>query len=219
MPGLSAAQQAYHPARRRMVEEQLRPEITDERVLAAMAKIPRHQFVEEGLWNQAYSDRPLSIGDGQTISQPRIVAAMTQALRLTGTEKVLEIGTGCGYQTAVLCELAAHVHSIERITRLSNRARRNLYELGYMKFSLRIGDGTIGWPEAAPFDAIIVTAGGPTVPPSLREQLAVGGRLLIPVGDEDTQSLLQITRRDATTYDETRLAGCRFVKLIGEQGW
>ncbi|MBI2343300.1 MAG: protein-L-isoaspartate(D-aspartate) O-methyltransferase [Deltaproteobacteria bacterium] len=216
--GLSETQQDYHIARRRMVQEQLRAETTDRRVLDAMAKIPRHLFVEEGLWGQAYSDRPLSIGEGQTISQPRIVAMMTAALQLMGDEKVLEIGTGCGYQTAVLCECAREVYSIERIGSLSHRARRRLYEIGDVRFHLRIGDGTVGWPEHAPFDAIIVTAGAPAVPDALVQQLADGGRLVIPVGGECQQQLLRMTRRGRDVVTE-RLTACRFVKLIGEAGW
>lgn len=217
-PGLSEEQQAFHLARRRMVEEQLTPDIRDPRVLAAMAKIPRHLFVEEGLWNQAYSDRPLPIGEGQTISQPKIVALMTEALQLTGTETVLEIGTGCGYQTAILCELAAKVFSIERIASLSHKARRRLYELGRVNFQLRVGDGSRGWPEGAPFAAIIVTAGSPSVPQSLLQQLVDGGRLVIPVGTEEDQVLCRVTRHGDRCTEE-RLTACRFVKLLGAEGW
>ncbi|MBI4238153.1 MAG: protein-L-isoaspartate(D-aspartate) O-methyltransferase [Deltaproteobacteria bacterium] len=217
--GLSARQQGLHVARRRMVREQLeRRGVRDPRVLSVIGKVPRHLFVEEGLWDQAYSDRPLTIGEGQTISQPFIVGYMTAQLRLTGTERVLEIGTGCGYQTAVLCSLAREVYSIERIATLSHRARRVLYDLGLVNFSLRIGDGTVGWPEAAPFDAIIVTAGGPEIPQAFLAQLADGGRLVIPVGSTEAQTLLRVTRKGAQFTQDT-LTDCRFVKLVGAYGW
>lgn len=216
--GLSQQQQAYHVARRRMVERQL-VGIRDKRVLDAMAKIPRHLFVEEGLWDQAYGDCPLPIGEGQTISQPRMVALMTAALALRGQERVLEIGTGCGYQTAIVCELAREVYSIERLAGLSHRARRHLYDLGCMNFQLRIGDGTLGWPEAAPFDVMLVTAGGPRVPEPLLAQLSPdGGRLVIPIGSETAQDLVRIVRR-GDQYTQEHLTGCRFVKLIGAAGW
>lgn len=217
--GLSERQQDYHIARKRMVEEQLRRGgIRDERVLGAMAKVPRHLFVDEALWSQAYGDYPLNIGENQTISQPLMVGLMTEVLGLQGREKVLEIGTGCGYQTAILCELAGETHSIERIARLSHRARRILYSLGYLRFQLRIGDGSKGWPEEAPFDAIIVTAAGPSVPPVLLSQLADGGRMVIPVGTEENQTL-KLYRRVAGKVTEQVLGGCRFVRLIGEFGW
>lgn len=217
--GLSERQQEYHIARKRMVEEQLRRGgIRDERVLEAMARVPRHLFVDEALWGRAYGDYPLNIGENQTISQPLMVALMTEVLGLQGREKVLEIGTGCGYQTAILCELAGETYSIERIARLSHRARRVLYGLGHLRFHLRIGDGSKGWPEAAPFDAIIVTAAGPSVPPVLLAQLAEGGRMVIPVGTEESQTL-KLYRRVAGTVTEHVLGGCRFVKLIGEYGW
>lgn len=217
--GLSTRQQGLHLARRRMVREQLeRRGVRDARVLAVMGKIPRHVFVEEGLWDQAYSDRPLTIGEGQTISQPFIVGYMTEQLCLTGSDRVLEIGTGCGYQTAVLCSLAREVYSIERLATLSHRARRVLYDLSLVHFTLRIGDGTLGWPEAAPFDAIIVTAGGPEIPPAYLDQLADGGRLVIPVGGTESQSLVRVTR-SGTRYVREPLTDCRFVKLVGAYGW
>ena len=201
-----------------MLEMDIRPQIKDGRVLAAMSKVPRERFVPEGLVAQAYSDRPLNIGEGQTISQPLIVAMMSALLHLKGTEKILEIGTGSGYQAAILCELAKKVYSIERISSLSNRARRILYEIGYVNFTLRIGDGTLGWPENAPFDGIIVTAGAPVIPEALVEQLADGGRLVIPVGGEEVQTLKIITRI-GSSFKEESVSGCRFVKLIGEYGW
>lgn len=208
----------YNIARKRMIEEQLRPEIHDQRVLDAMAKVPRDRFVPHALEGQAYSDHPLNIGEGQTISQPLIVAMMTEQLQLKGDERILEIGTGSGYQCAILCELCKKVYSIERITSLSNRARRVLYDLGYVNFSLRIGDGTKGWPEEAPFDRIIVTAGAPVIPEELQRQLRNGGGLIIPVGGEESQ-VLKIITRHGNKFEEKSISGCRFVKLIGEHGW
>lgn len=202
-----------------MVREQLVSKgIKDKRVLAAMLKVPRHLFVEEGLWHQAYGDFPLPIGEGQTISQPYIVALMTEALHLTGGERVLEIGTGSGYQTAILAELTNYVFSIERINTMAARARKVLDALGYAHVLIRIGDGTRGWAEEAPFAAIIVTAGAPKIPASLVEQLAVGGRLVIPVGDEFSQSLLSVVKKEKGCREEN-LGGVRFVKLIGDLGW
>jgi protein-L-isoaspartate(D-aspartate) O-methyltransferase len=205
-----------------MIDSHLRARgISDERVLKAMATVPRHLFVDEGLQDQAYSDSPLPIGSRQTISQPYIVALMTEALALKGTEKVLEIGTGGGYQTAILAELAERVFSIERIASLAFRAQRTLASLHYYNILIRVGDGTYGWSEEAPFDAIITTAGAPKVPATLTGQLAVGGRLVIPVGSKSSQTLVTVTRLsqepdDLKTED---LCGCRFVALIGEHGW
>jgi protein-L-isoaspartate(D-aspartate) O-methyltransferase len=167
---------------------------------------------------QAYLDRPLHVGFGQTISQPLIVAMMTEALFLTGEEKILEIGTGSGYQAAILAELCKELYTIERIRDLSVRARVALYKLGYKNIKLKIGDGTLGWPENAPYDRIIVTAGAPCVPDALKQQLFDGGRLLIPVGGEDIQSLELITRT-GDSFETKKLTGCRFVKLIGKEGW
>ncbi len=209
----------YPVARRKMVEEQLvGRRIADPRVLEAMRRVPRHEFVEPGMAAQAYEDRPLNIGFKQTISQPYMVALMTELLGLQGGERVLEIGTGSGYQTAILCELARKVWSIERLKDLSNRARRTLYRLGYMNIELKIGDGTLGWPEQAPFDAMVVTAAAPGVPEVYREQLGEGGRLVIPVGDPERQELL-LVRKSGKVFDETPVTGCRFVKLYGEYGW
>jgi protein-L-isoaspartate(D-aspartate) O-methyltransferase len=208
--------------RKKMVTSQLISRgITDERVLKAMEKIPRHLFVDEGLQDQAYADNPLPIGERQTISQPYIVALMTEALTLTGHEKVLEIGTGSGYQAAILAELADRVFSIERIASLADRARKVLDSLGYYNVLIRVGDGTYGWKEESPFDAIIVTAGAPHVPKTLFDQLTVGGRLVVPAGDRHTQKLLKLTRTsDEPDKAETKdLGGCRFVNLIGEYGW
>ncbi len=205
-----------------MIDSQLTARgISDERVLQAMATVPRHLFVDEGLQDQAYSDSPLPIGSRQTISQPYIVALMTEALALKGTEKVLEIGTGCGYQTAILAELAERVFSIERIASLAFRAQRTLDSLHYYNILIRVGDGTYGWSEDAPFDAIITTAGAPKVPATLTGQLAVGGRLVIPVGSKSSQTLVKVTRLSQESDDlkTEDLCGCRFVALIGEHGW
>src|SRR5438132_14381256 len=167
-----------------MLDHQLmRRGVIDSRVLAAMRKVPRHLFVQEALRERAYGDHPLPIGEEQTISQPFIVGLMTSLLELTGREKVLEVGTGSGYQTAVLAELARRVCSIERLPRLAERARATLEALGYDNVWVRVGNGTLGWPDQAPFDRIIVTAGGPSVPPPLFQQLAEGGRMVVPVGD------------------------------------
>ena len=172
----------YEVARRRMVAEQIIPGgVRDSRVLDAMGKVWRHAFVSPGMEDQSYQDRPLQIGFGQTISQPLMVALMTEALVLAGHERILEIGTGSGYQAAILAELAGTVYTIERISELSIRARKALYRLRYENIKLRIGDGTLGWPEEAPFDGIVVTAGAPIVPEALLAQLVDGGRLVIPV--------------------------------------
>ncbi|MBN2569128.1 MAG: protein-L-isoaspartate(D-aspartate) O-methyltransferase [Deltaproteobacteria bacterium] len=212
----------YSKQRKRMVDVQLRARgIKDERVLRAMGKIPRHLFVDEGILNQAYDDNPLPIGERQTISQPYIVALMTEALQLTGKEKVLEIGTGSGYQAAVLAELADRVLSIERIASLASRARIIIEYLNYFNVLIWVGDGTYGWKDEAPFDAIIVTAGAPVIPDTLKGQLAVGGKLVIPIGDRSTQTMIKITRlsKDPGDIKVEELGGCRFVNLIGEHGW
>ena len=206
-------------ARERMVQTQLVARgISDPKVLYAMQKVPRHLFVEEALQNQAYGDFPLPIGEQQTISQPYIVAYMTEALQLTGVEKVLEIGTGCGYQAAILAELAPEVYSIERIFSLVSRARRILESLRYFNVKIKVGDGTLGWPEEAPFDAIIVTAAAPGIPKPLLDQLAMGGRIIIPVGDRNTQTLDLVHKTPEGLQHDYR-GGCRFVKLIGNYGW
>ena len=205
-----------------MVDAQIRSRgIRDARVLRAMEKIPRHLFVDEGLIDQAYNDSPLPIGEKQTISQPYIVALMTEALELAGREKVLELGTGSGYQAAILAELADRVFTIERIASLAQRARRLLESLNYYNVVIRVGDGTYGWREESPFDAILVAAGSPSIPRTLVEQLAVGGRLVIPVGGRYTQNLIKLTRLSENPDDVRRedLGGCRFVSLIGEHGW
>ena len=209
----------FPKARLKMVEEQIVSRgIKDAKLIAAMKKIPRHLFLEEALQNQAYSDHPLPIGEKQTISQPYMVALMTEALLLSGKEKVLEIGTGSGYQTAILAELSEKVFSIERIRSLAIRARKLLYELGYFNVEIKIFDGTFGWMEESPFDAIIVTAGSPDIPQPLIDQLAMGGRLVIPVGDAFVQDLFRVTKAEEGIKKED-LGGCRFVKLIGKYGW
>jgi protein-L-isoaspartate(D-aspartate) O-methyltransferase len=205
--------------RLRMVEEQIVARgIKDQRVIAAMGKVPRHLFVEEALQSQGYSDHPLPIGEKQTISQPYMVALMTEALELTGKEKVLEIGTGSGYQTAILAECAAKVFSIERIRLLAIKARKLLLELGYFNIEIKFSDGTFGWLEEGPFDAIMVTAGAPDIPQPLIDQLKVGGRMAIPVGDTFVQDLMRIQKTgDGITKEN--YGGCRFVRLIGKYGW
>ncbi|MDO8445878.1 MAG: protein-L-isoaspartate(D-aspartate) O-methyltransferase [Deltaproteobacteria bacterium] len=209
----------YKIARQRMVETQLIPRgIKDKRVLDAVRKVPRHLFVDEAFYGQAYGDSPLPIGEEQTISQPFMVAVMTEALELKGDERVLELGTGSGYQTAILAELCHKVFSIERISSLAGRARKVLDKLGYGNVVVRIGDGTLGWKEEAPFDAIIVTAGAPEIPQPLTEQLKIGGRLVIPAGGEFMQSLIRV-RKTENGIEKEDLGGCRFVKLIGEHGW
>jgi len=210
---------AYETSRARMVEEQLAHRgITDERVLAAMRRVPRHLFVEEPLRDRAHGDHPLPIGEEQTISQPYIVGLMTQLLELRGQEKILEVGTGSGYQTAVLAELARRVCSIERLPRLAERARVLLGQLGYGNVWVRVGSGTLGWPDEAPFDRILVAAGGPSVPPPLVEQLAEGGRMVLPVGSAEDQVLTVVERVGGETH--TRQAGeCKFVKLVGKYAW
>ena len=202
-----------------MVEEQIIARgVKDPRVIKAMKKVPRHLFVEEALQAQAYSDHPLPIGEKQTISQPYMVALMSEALELKGREKVLEIGGGSGYQTAILAELTLKVYSIERIRSLVIRSRKLLYEIGYLNVEIKIGDGTSGWVEESPFEAIIVTAGAPHIPQPLLDQLAMGGRLVIPVGDAYVQDLLRLTQTEEGIKKED-LGGCRFVKLIGNHGW
>ncbi len=209
----------FPKARLKMVEEQLTSRgVKDARLIAAMQKIPRHLFVEEALQSQAYTDHPLPIGEKQTISQPYMVALMTEALLLTGKEKVLEIGTGSGYQTAILAEMSEKVFSVERIRPLAIRARTLLYDLGYFNVEIKIFDGTFGWAEESPFDAILVTAGSPDIPQPLVDQLAVGGRLVIPVGDVFVQELFRVTKTETGVKKED-LGGCRFVKLIGKYGW
>lgn len=209
----------YRLARERMVETQIKARgIKDERVLKAMLKVPRHLFVEEALRDQAYGDFPLPIGEGQTISQPYIVALMTESLELKGNERVLEIGTGSGYQTAILAELVLWVYTVERFSTLLSKAKKILTELGYKNISFKLDDGTLGWGEASPFDAIIVTAASPQIPPPLIEQLAEGGRIVIPVGDEFSQTLINGIKRGGQLHTKS-LEPVRFVKLVGAYGF
>lgn len=205
--------------REEMVKRQIETRgITDQRVLAALRKVPRHLFVSEALRDQAYGDFPLPIGDQQTISQPYIVAEMTQALELSENDRVLEIGTGSGYQAAILAEIAYRVYTIERIHSLLIKARRLFDQLRYHNIITRFGDGTVGWLEEGPFEAIIVTAGAPRIPDSLINQLAENGRMVVPVGDQHTQELVKIVK-DPQGIIRSNLGGCRFVKLVGENGW
>ncbi|HEV8530444.1 MAG TPA: protein-L-isoaspartate(D-aspartate) O-methyltransferase [Methylomirabilota bacterium] len=205
--------------RERMVAEQLVPRgIKDPRVLEAMGKVPRHLFVDEALRDKAYGDHPLPIGEGQTISQPFMVGRMTELLRLTGTEKVLEVGTGSGYQAAVLAQLAARVCAIERLAKLATRARETLERLGITNVWVRTANGTFGWPDEAPFDRILVAAAGPSVPPPLLEQLAEGGRMVMPVGQADYQRL-QVIDKIGGQARVTEDSECVFVKLIGKFAW
>jgi protein-L-isoaspartate(D-aspartate) O-methyltransferase len=210
----------YTIARRRMVEEQIIARgVRDARVIDAMLRVPRHLFVPEALAAQAYSDFPLPIGERQTISQPYMVAVMSEALQLQGGEKVLEIGTGSGYQSAVLALLARQVFSLERLPALARQARRTLDQCGFARVNVRVSDGTSGWEEEAPYEGILVTAGAPAIPQSYRSQLTIGGRLVIPVGDRISQTLVRLTRLSERDYREERLFGCRFVPLVGDHGW
>ena len=212
-------EQGLERQRELMVEQQLtRRGIRDARVLAAFRSVPRHLFIGAALQREAYADHPLPIGEGQTISQPYMVALMTQCLALEGSERVLEIGTGCGYQAAILGRLAAQVFTIERIAALSKKAEALLGELGYTNVHCVVGDGTQGLPASAPYDGIIVTAGSPKVPEPLTEQLAEGGRLVIPVGGRWSQELL-VVRKKHGALTEQGVCGCVFVPLVGEHGW
>jgi len=206
-------------ARARMVDEQIaRRGVRDPRVLAAMRAVPRHEFVLPATTSQAYADRALAIEHGQTISQPYMVARMTEELSLPEHARVLEVGTGSGYQAAILGVIAAEVISVERHEPLASQARDRLVRLGYLNVRVIVGDGTCGWPDAAPYDGIVVTAGAPAVPEALRQQLSDGGRLVIPVGNEFIQQLTVVTRR-ADEFVVRLTEGCSFVPLIGEHGW
>ncbi|ASY58337.1 protein-L-isoaspartate O-methyltransferase [Sinorhizobium sp. CCBAU 05631] len=210
----------FSHARERMILSHLsRRGIRDPDVLEAMRIVPREAFVDPGFEEFAYEDSALSIGHGQTISQPFIVALMTEKAELQPGDTVLEIGTGSGYAAAILSRIAAHVYTVERHAGLAEAAESRFTKLGFDNISVRVGDGTTGWPEAGPFDAILVAAGGPDVPQALKEQLDLGGHLVIPIGPRDEQRLMRITRVNATTFEEQDLGGVRFVPLIGEQGW
>ncbi|MCK4691414.1 MAG: protein-L-isoaspartate(D-aspartate) O-methyltransferase [Desulfuromonadales bacterium] len=210
----------YSIARRRMVEQQIiARKVEDPRVIDAMLQVPRHLFVEPGLQSHAYSDASLPIGERQTISQPYMVAAMTAALELRGGERILEIGTGSCYQTAILSLLVKRVYSIERISLLAGRARKVLDQLCLSNINIKVADGTIGWQDQAPFDGILVAAGAPDIPNEYLAQLETGGRLVLPVGDRHQQILMRVTRLEDGTLKREQLMGCRFVPLIGEQAW
>ena len=209
----------FDKQRQHMVDDQIVARgIRTASVAAALRRVRRHAFVDPGFWSEAYDDHPLSIGHRQTISQPYMVALMTEELEVEGAHRVLEVGTGSGYQTAILAELAGDVFTVERIEALSRQATLVLEDEGYRNVHHHVGDGSLGWPEEAPFDRIIVTAGGPKVPSALVSQLAMGGRLVIPVGSSQHQHLVTVTR-DEKGVHERRGGACVFVKLIGEQGW
>lgn len=202
-----------------MVDTQLVPRgIRDKAVLNAMRTVPRHLFVDESTRDRAYDDIALPIGEGQTISQPYMVAVMTELLGLTGKEKVIEIGTGSGYQTAVLAHLAKEVFTIERIASLAEKAEQRFRDLAYFNIHVKIGDGTLGWPEKAPFDGIIITAGSPKIPDPLKEQVSENGIIVIPVGSRYSQQLLRI-KKTKSGFEEEYHTPCVFVPLIGEHGW
>ena len=212
--------QPFAAERFSMVESQLRQRgIRDERLLAAMSTVPRHEFVSQQNWNEAYADHPVPIAEKQTTSQPYMIAAMIQAAEIKPEDRVLEIGAGSGYQTALLAELASQVFAVERYASLAETAQKTLERLGYRNTKIVTGDGSLGLMDSAPFDAIIVSAAAPRVPQALLDQLAVGGRLLIPIGDSE-QQILQLVQRNADETTSVRtLEGCRFVPLIGEQGF
>jgi protein-L-isoaspartate(D-aspartate) O-methyltransferase len=206
--------------RQRMVSDQLRRrDIVDPHVLAAFGTVERERFVPGELGVHAYDDAPLPIGAGQTISQPYVVAMTVQALQLKGHERVLEIGTGSGYAAAILGSLVREVETVERIEELATAAAERLAQMGYVNVHVHHGDGTLGWPAAAPYEAIAVAAGAPRPPRSLLDQLAIGGRLVLPHGDVDHQQLVRITRRDAERFDQEELGDVRFVPLLGAEGW
>jgi protein-L-isoaspartate(D-aspartate) O-methyltransferase len=209
----------YDRRRREMVKTQIEARgVNDPKVLAALCKVPRHLFVSEALRDQAYGDYPLPIGEQQTISQPYIVAEMTQALQPNEQDRILEIGTGSGYQAAILAEIVFRVYTVERISPLYVQARKLFDKLKYHNIVTKYTDGTLGWEDESPFDGIIVTAGAPEIPKALVSQLAIGGRMVIPVGNQYSQELIKLYR-DERGIHKTNLGGCRFVKLVGEYGW
>ena len=213
------ARDPFSQARKAMVENQILSRgITDSRVLAAMRAVPRHEFVPDQFFDEAYEDHPLPVGEGQTISQPYIVAFMTSHLELTGNEKVLEIGTGSGYQAAILARLAKEVHTVERIPKLATKAEAILKRLGLKNVTVHVGDGSLGWPEAAPYDRIIVTAAAPSVPAELTDQLKTGGRLIIPVGERWHQVLVEWEKTESG-LEKKEILPVVFVPLLGQKGW
>ena len=211
--------QSYAGQRRKMVEEQLVERgVKNLSVLEAMSRVPRHLFAQDSLQHRAYGDTPLPIGENQTISQPYIVGAMTEALALKGEERALEIGTGSGYQTAIIAELCRQVFTIERLNNLSRKAQNILESLNYMNIVFKMFDGTYGWPDQAPFDAILITASAPEIPDSLVKQLGDGGRLVAPIGGADKQKLVVLTKK-GDRVSRRDLVNCKFVPLIGKYGW
>ena len=210
---------AFEEARERMVIEQLKGRgLAEERLLDAFRRVPRHLFVPEELQSQAYTDHPLPIGAGQTISQPYMVALMTQCLQLQGHERVLEIGAGSGYQTAILATLALEIFTVERIPDLARTVSERMTRLGYLNVHVTTGNGSLGWPEHAPYDAILVTAAAPEIPQSLADQLAEGGRMVLPIGPKEAQVLVQVEKRRGALHRRD-VTSCVFVPLIGEHGW
>jgi protein-L-isoaspartate(D-aspartate) O-methyltransferase len=209
----------YEKLRKLMVEEQLIPRgIKDKAVLDAMLKVPRHVFVPWSLRHAAYDDRPLPIGEGQTISQPYMVTVMTELLEVDSNSKILEIGTGSGYQTAVIAEIAKEVYTVERIEKLSDKAKDILIKLGYKNIHFKVGDGTLGWEEFAPYNGILVTAAAPYIPETLKAQLSDNGKIVIPVGEKFTQKLIVVTKKGNIFLKEDKFF-CAFVPLIGKEGW
>ena len=216
---MMADSKKYERLREEMVQKQIESRgISDRSVLTAFRKVPRHLFVSEALRDQAYGDFPLPIGEQQTISQPYIVAEMTQALAVDREDRVLEVGTGSGYQAAILAEIVYRVYTIERIRSLYMKTRTLFDKLKYHNIITKYSDGSVGWPDEGPYDAIIVTAGAPEIPENLTEQLVIGGRMVLPVGNQYSQDLIRITKDQKGIHKEN-LGGCRFVKLVGEQGW
>jgi protein-L-isoaspartate(D-aspartate) O-methyltransferase len=212
-------EEQYSKERKRMVEWQIAARgVKDPRVLEAMLRVPRHLFVPAEARDRAYDDSPLPIGEGQTISQPYMVAWMTELLEVTGNSRILEIGTGSGYQAAILCELGKDIFSIEKQTGLAHAAEERLHSLGYRNIQIKVADGTLGWPEEAPFDGIMVTAGSPSVPQPLLEQLAEGGGLVVPVGPSGIQ-MLNVIKRNGNEFQTSEEGTCVFVPLVGKFGW
>lgn len=209
----------FDEMRQAMVDTQLIPRgIVDTHVLTAFRNVPRHEFIPEEFWESAYNDYPIPIGEGQTISQPYMVALMTESLALKGGEKVLEIGTGSGYQLAILAEIAKETYSVERFSNLAGEAKAIIEKLGYKNIEIKVGDGTLGWEEHAPYDGIIVTAGAPGIPESLTRQLKDGGRLVIPIGGGFGQ-VLTIVEKRGRSVTTREVCGCAFVPLVGKEGW
>ena len=224
---MNIASRKFKRRRQQLVEKLQEKGISDERVLEAIGSVDRHKMIDTALEEKAYedtalpigySDRPLPIGEGQTISQPYTVARQTELLQLSEGEKVLEVGTGSGYQAAVLCEMGAKVYSVERVRELYDRTRDLLREMGY-RITMKCGDGTKGWSAYAPYDAIVVTAGAPVIPEDLAHQLTIGGVLVIPVGDNKVQKMIRLTRTGDNDFDKEEFSNFKFVPLIGEHGW